>query len=55
VIVTHDLRTVKAAANAAMLDEGKIILEGSYQDFENSTSPFVTEFVKQSFSGVSHV
>jgi len=56
IIVTHDMRTVKAlSTRAAMLDDGKMVTEGSLKDLEKSGSPLVAEFIKQSLSGDSHV
>jgi phospholipid/cholesterol/gamma-HCH transport system ATP-binding protein len=56
IIVTHDLRTVKALATfAAMLDDGKLVMEGSFKDLETSDSPLVSEFMKQGFVGDRHV
>jgi phospholipid/cholesterol/gamma-HCH transport system ATP-binding protein len=55
-IVTHDMRTVKAlSTSAAILDDGKLVMEGTFEDFEKSNFPLVSEFVKQSSLGDSHV
>jgi len=45
VVVTHDLRTASAIADrVALLNEGRIVFDGRYEEFEASTLPFVALF-----------
>jgi phospholipid/cholesterol/gamma-HCH transport system ATP-binding protein len=48
VIVTHDLRGAKVFADRLLLlNEGKIVAEGSYDDLEKSDDPFVSRFFQE--------
>jgi phospholipid/cholesterol/gamma-HCH transport system ATP-binding protein len=48
VVVTHDLRSAKAIADRlALLDKGKVVMEGSFQDLAESEDDFVREFFRQ--------
>ena len=46
-VVTHDLVTARKTANRIItLDGGKIIFDGSLDDFERSSHPFITQYLK---------
>jgi phospholipid/cholesterol/gamma-HCH transport system ATP-binding protein len=48
VVVTHDLQSAKTIADRiALLFEGNVLIEGSFQDLEKSDNKFVTEFMKR--------
>jgi phospholipid/cholesterol/gamma-HCH transport system ATP-binding protein len=49
IVVTHDLHSARAIANRlALLDCGKVVIEGSYDQLQQSDIGFVREFLKQS-------
>jgi phospholipid/cholesterol/gamma-HCH transport system ATP-binding protein len=49
IVVTHDLHSARAIANRlALLDKGNVVIEGSFEDLQESDIRFVTEFLKQS-------
>src|SRR6202046_3204258 len=49
IVVTHDLHSAKTIANRlALLDKGKVVIEGEFEDLEHSDIAFVKEFLKQS-------
>jgi len=46
-VVTHDLHTARSIADRLIvLDAGKIIFDGTLQQFEHSSNSFVTQFLK---------
>ena len=48
IVVTHDLHSAKTIANRiALLDQGKVVILGSFKQLEQSDIPFVKEFLKQ--------
>jgi phospholipid/cholesterol/gamma-HCH transport system ATP-binding protein len=48
VMVTHDVRSARAVSNRlALLHEGNILIEGSFEDLKQSDHPFVVEYLKQ--------
>jgi len=48
-VVTHDLHSAKTVANRlALLNEGHVVIEGSFEDLRNSHVEFVQQFLKQS-------
>lgn len=48
VIVTHDLRGAKIFADRLLLlNEGKIVAEGSFEDLEQHDDPFVSRFFQE--------
>jgi phospholipid/cholesterol/gamma-HCH transport system ATP-binding protein len=49
IVVTHDLHSAKTIANRlALLDRGNVVIEGKFEDLEQSDIAFVKEFLKQS-------
>jgi phospholipid/cholesterol/gamma-HCH transport system ATP-binding protein len=49
IVVTHDLHSARTIANRlAILDQGKVVIEGDYEDLQQSDIAFVKEFLKQS-------
>jgi phospholipid/cholesterol/gamma-HCH transport system ATP-binding protein len=47
VVVTHDLHGAQHFANRlVMLDQGKTLFEGSFEELKTSTDPFVIEYLK---------
>jgi|SRR5215470_8318888 len=50
VVVTHDLRSVEALADrVVLLEEGKIKVEGTFDEVKRQDDPFVTAFVRPTF------
>jgi phospholipid/cholesterol/gamma-HCH transport system ATP-binding protein len=48
IVVTHDLLSAKTIADRlAILHEGNVLIEGSFQDLEKSDNKFVMEFMKR--------
>jgi phospholipid/cholesterol/gamma-HCH transport system ATP-binding protein len=49
IVVTHDLFSAKAISNRlTLLDQGNVVIEGRFEDLQQSDSGFVKEFLKQS-------
>lgn len=49
IVVTHDLHSAKTIANRlAILNEGDVVIEGKFEDLQQSDIEFVKEFLKQS-------
>ncbi len=49
VVVTHNLHSARTIANRlAILNEGDVVIEGSFEDLQKSDIGFVKEFLKQS-------
>ena len=49
IVVTHDLHSARTIANRlALLDQGNVVIEGNYEDLDQSEIEFVKEFLKQS-------
>jgi phospholipid/cholesterol/gamma-HCH transport system ATP-binding protein len=49
VVVTHDLHSAKTIADRlALLNEGNVVIEGSFDDLQKSDIEFVREFLKHS-------
>jgi phospholipid/cholesterol/gamma-HCH transport system ATP-binding protein len=49
IVVTHDLHSAKTIANRlALLNEGNVVIEGSFEDLQKSGDEFVQEFLKHS-------
>jgi phospholipid/cholesterol/gamma-HCH transport system ATP-binding protein len=48
IVVTHDLQSAKTIADRiALLHQGQVLLEGSFEDLEKSDDEFVSEFMKR--------
>ena len=48
VVVTHDLQSAKTIANQiALFNEGKVVMEGSFEQLSESNNDFVREFFKR--------
>jgi phospholipid/cholesterol/gamma-HCH transport system ATP-binding protein len=49
IVVTHDLHSARTIADRlAILNEGKVLIEGSFEDLEQSDIEFVKTFLTQS-------
>jgi phospholipid/cholesterol/gamma-HCH transport system ATP-binding protein len=49
IVVTHDLHSAKAiAGRLALLNEGNVVIEGTFEELQNSDVEFVRDFIKQS-------
>lgn len=49
IVVTHDLHSAKAIADRlALLNEGNVVIEGSFHDLQESDIEFVGEFLRHS-------
>jgi phospholipid/cholesterol/gamma-HCH transport system ATP-binding protein len=49
IVVTHDLHSAKTIANRlALLDKGKVVINGSFEELQESDIEFVREFLKHS-------
>ncbi len=48
IVVTHDLHSAKAiAGRLALLNEGSVVIEGTFDDLQQSSIGFVKEFLSQ--------
>ena len=48
IVVTHDLHSARTIANRlAILDKGNVVVEGKFEDLQQSDIAFVKEFLKQ--------
>jgi phospholipid/cholesterol/gamma-HCH transport system ATP-binding protein len=46
IVVTHDMKSAKTiATRIALMDQGKVLIEGSYQHLQKSDEPFVSQFL----------
>ncbi len=49
VVVTHNLHSARTIANnLAILNEGNVVIQGTFEDLQQSNIEFVREFLKQS-------
>jgi phospholipid/cholesterol/gamma-HCH transport system ATP-binding protein len=49
IVVTHDLHSARIiAGRLALLNEGNVVIEGKFEDLQQSNIGFVREFLKQS-------
>jgi phospholipid/cholesterol/gamma-HCH transport system ATP-binding protein len=49
IVVTHDLHSAKTIADRlALLNEGNVVVEGSFEELQKSDDAFVREFLKHS-------
>lgn len=47
IVVTHDLFSAKTISNRlALLDQGKVVIEGTFEDLQQSDVQFVRDFLK---------
>jgi ABC-type transporter Mla maintaining outer membrane lipid asymmetry ATPase subunit MlaF len=47
IIVIHEMQTVKAVSDrVAILDEGRILAEGAFEELRGSQDPLVSAFMK---------
>jgi len=48
IVVTHDLRGAKILSDRmALIHEGNVLIEGTFQDFSQSSDPFVCQFLEK--------
>lgn len=48
IVVTHDLQSAKTIADRiALLHQGNVLIEGSFEELEKSDNKFVSEFMKR--------
>jgi phospholipid/cholesterol/gamma-HCH transport system ATP-binding protein len=49
IVVTHDMHSARTIANRlAILDQGNVVIEGGFEDLQQSGIGFVKEFLRQS-------
>jgi phospholipid/cholesterol/gamma-HCH transport system ATP-binding protein len=49
IVVTHDLHSARAIANRlALLNEGSVVIDGTFAELQESDIEFVNAFIKQS-------
>ena len=49
IVVTHDLHSAKTIADRlALLNEGNVVIEGTFEELQKSDIEFVREFLKHS-------
>jgi phospholipid/cholesterol/gamma-HCH transport system ATP-binding protein len=49
IVVTHDLFSARSiASHLALLDQGNVVVQGQFEDLQQSDIGFVKEFLKQS-------
>jgi phospholipid/cholesterol/gamma-HCH transport system ATP-binding protein len=49
IVVTHDLHSAKTIADRlALLDEGNVVIDGTFEELQNSDVKFVREFLRHS-------
>lgn len=49
IVVTHDLHSAKTIADRlALLNEGKVVIDGSFEELQESGTEFVREFLRHS-------
>ena len=49
IVVTHDLHSARTIANClALLDQGNVVIEGTFEDLQQSNIVFVEDFLKLS-------
>ena len=50
IVVTHDMVSAKTiATRIALMDKGKVLIEGSFEDLQQSKEQFVTQFLHRDF------
>jgi phospholipid/cholesterol/gamma-HCH transport system ATP-binding protein len=49
IVVTHDLYSAKTISDRlALLDQGKVVIQGNFEELQQSDNDFVKEFLKHS-------
>jgi phospholipid/cholesterol/gamma-HCH transport system ATP-binding protein len=49
IVVTHDLHSARTIANSlALLDQGRVVIQGKYEELQQSDIGFVKEFLQKS-------
>jgi phospholipid/cholesterol/gamma-HCH transport system ATP-binding protein len=49
IVVTHDLHSAKTiAGRLALLNQGDVVIEGSFEELQKSDIEFVREFLRHS-------
>jgi phospholipid/cholesterol/gamma-HCH transport system ATP-binding protein len=49
IVVTHDLHSAKTISDRlALLDQGKVVIQGNFEELQQSDNDFVKEFLKHS-------
>ena len=50
IVVTHDMVSAKTiATRIALMDKGKVLIEGSFEDLQESKQEFVSQFLHRDF------
>ena len=50
IVVTHDMVSAKTmATRIALMDKGKVLVEGTFEDLQKSKEPFVEQFLHRDF------
>jgi phospholipid/cholesterol/gamma-HCH transport system ATP-binding protein len=48
IVVTHDMHSVRAIADRVMLlNEGEVVIDGTFEDLQRSDDPFVVKFMHE--------
>jgi phospholipid/cholesterol/gamma-HCH transport system ATP-binding protein len=56
IVVTHDIYGAKMISNrVALLRDGQIVIEGTFEDLQKSSDPFVIQFLNDGSLGGQHV
>jgi phospholipid/cholesterol/gamma-HCH transport system ATP-binding protein len=56
IVVTHDIHSAKTVSDrVALLRDGQILIEGTFEDLQKSKDPFVVQFMNDGSTGENHV
>jgi phospholipid/cholesterol/gamma-HCH transport system ATP-binding protein len=56
IVVTHDIRGARMVSNrVALLRDGQILVQGTFEDLQKSSDPFVEQFLNDGSFGDQHV
>lgn len=56
IVVTHDIHGAKTVSDrVALLRDGQILIEGTFEDLQKSKDPFVVQFMNDGSTGENHV
>ena len=56
IVVTHDIPSARMVSDrVALLRDGHILIEGTFEDLEKSSDPFVVQFLNDGSTGGQHV